>query len=352
MKPRKILSRICILILTCFVPAVGIVFPQTPGEMAPLFQSHELLHLTITMDTRTVLNDVDEETNQYPSQISYLSEEGEEIIVPVRIRTRGHFRRDKMNCDFPPLRLNFARATSGNSIFSAYDKIKLVSHCRSRGKQYEQNVLKEYLAYRLFNLLTEESYRVRLVEFNYADSEGEKDTIKKMGFLLEPTDFMATRNNLNYIEINYVQYNQCDWHKTTVLSVFQYMIGNTDWSIPAPHNIDLIQDKPSDPPVAVPFDFDWCGLVDAPYALPNDLLDIEDVRTRLFRGFCRSEEEFEKVFQEFRDVEEDMYETIRSIPGLNKREFEKILKYIEKFFITINNPRMVKNEFYNKCRTK
>jgi len=352
MKPLKFLKRICVFILTSYIPAVGIVIPQTPGELSPLFQSHELLYMTITMDTRTVLNDVDEETNQYPSQISYTSEEGKEIIVPVRIRTRGHFRKDKMNCDFPPLRLNFSEATSGNSLFSGYDKIKLVSHCRSHGNQYEQNVLKEYLAYRLFNLLTEESYRVRLVEFNYADSEEKRDTIKKMGFLLEPTEVMAARNNLNYIEIKYVQYDQCDWDKTTVLSVFQYMIGNTDWSIPAAHNIDLIQNKPSDPPVSVPFDFDWCGLVDAPYAVPNERLDIEDVRTRLFRGFCRSEEEFEKVFQQFRDIEEEIYETIRSVPRLNKREREKTVKYIEQFFITINNPKMVRNEFYNKCRTK
>ena len=257
-----------------------------------------------------------------------------------------------MNCDFPPLRLNFAKNTTQNSIFKGQDKIKLVTHCRTRGDQYEQNVLKEYLAYRLYNLFTEESYRVRLAEIRYADSGGKRDTIYKMGFLIEPAEQLASRNNKGYIEIKNVKQEHCDRDKMTMLSVFQYMIGNTDWSVPALHNIDLIQSEPSDNPVAVPFDFDWCGLVNAPYAVPSENLNIDNVRTRLFRGYCRSEEEFEAVFREFRSKEKEIYATFESVPGLNERELEKTIRYIDRFFNILSNPNLVRNEFYNKCRTE
>ncbi|MCK4748538.1 MAG: hypothetical protein KAT15_15910, partial [Bacteroidales bacterium] len=214
-----------------------------------------------------------------------------------------------------------------------------------------QNVLKEYLAYRLYNLFTEESYHVRLAELVYADSEGRRDTLRKMGFLIEPTEQMASRNQHTYIEIKNVQQVQCDSQKTIVLSVFQYMIGNTDWSVPVPHNIDLIQKQPGIAPVAVPFDFDWCGMVDAPYAVPAENLEINDVRIRLYRGYCRTEDEFEQVFRKFVEKKYEVYKTIESVPYLKDRERDKVHRYMDQFYETLENPKAVKKDFYKKCRT-
>jgi hypothetical protein len=254
-----------------------------------------------------------------------------------------------MNCDFPPLRLNFPIIESMNTVFKGQDKLKLVTHCRSKGTPYEQNVLKEYLVYKLYNLFTDESYRVRLVEMSYADSRAKRDTINKMGFLLEPTEQMTLRNNKTLVEIKNVQQGQCDPKTTTRLSVFQYMIGNTDWSVPVPHNIDLIQEKPEAAPVAVPFDFDWCGLVDAPYAVPAENLGISDVKTRIFRGLCRENHDYEVVFQEFRSKKEEIFQTIESIP-FNENEKKNIQRYIEEFYSMIDNPKLIQNKFSNDCR--
>jgi hypothetical protein len=346
-------NKIIVFSLVILFPSMGILpAQQEQGEPSLLFRSDETIELTLTMGVRTVLRDVGDDREQHPALISYLSSNGEIVELPLKIRTRGHFRKDPMNCDFPPLRLNFASKTSGNTIFEGQDKLKLVTHCRTRGSKYEQNVLKEYLVYRLYNLFTDESYQVRLVEFTYVDSLGKVDTLNRMGFFIEPSQQMTERNNCEGVLIKNVQQDQCERYKTNVMSVFQYMVGNTDWSIPAGHNVVLIREEITDPPITVPFDFDWCGLVNSPYALPNPVLGIDNVRTRLFRGFCRSENEFEMAFQEFREREEDIFKTIDSVPGLSDRERQNVVKYMEQFFKVINNPKLSRNEFLNNCRTE
>lgn len=353
MKPLKSITGIILLLLISSITYIDSALSQNvPDSSALLFRSHDLLSLTLSMDIKTVLRDRGDVWEQHPASISYLSDGGNTVVVPLKIRTRGYFRRDPMNCNFPPLRLNFAKQTSLNTIFQGQDKLKLVTHCRSRSDQYEQNVLKEYLAYRLYNLFTDESYRVRLIKLKYADSEGKRDTLIKMGFLIEPTEQMAARNSCQYIEIQKVRQERCHREKTTVLSIFQYMIGNTDWSIPVLHNIDLIQKNAGDPPVAVPFDFDWCGLVNASYAIPAEVLGIDNVRTRLYRGFCRNDEEFEQALQKFRDREDEIYQVIDSVPHLSKGERDETIRYMQQFFKTINNPKMVRKEFFENCRAE
>ena len=352
MKPSVItLHKFALLIVILLLPATYIVYTQDVASFElPLFQSDETLDMTLDMDIRKVLKDIGDNRNQHPAELSYLSQDGDTLKLPVRIQTRGHFRRDPMNCDFPPLRLNFSEKEAMNTIFEGQDKIKIITHCRSKGTQYEQNVLKEYLVYRLYNLFTDESYRVRLSNLTYSDTRGKRDTIFKMAFLLEPTEQMAARIHGKLVEIKNVQQVQCDSLKTIRLSVFQYMVGNTDWSVPVPHNVDLVQYKPGVPPVVVPFDFDWCGLVDAPYAVPAENLGISDVKTRIYRGLCREEADFERVFQEFRDKKEEVFQTIESV-SLDDKELENVLLYVEQFYSTLDDPALIKIEFYDACRT-
>lgn len=319
---------------------------------APLFQSDNPLPLTLTMNFREVLRDVGDETSQHQATISYPGPVGEPVTLPVQVKTRGHFRMNPMNCSFPPLRLNFTHEEVVNTLFEGQDKLKLVTHCRSRNDRYEQGVLKEYLAYRLYNLFTDYSYRVRLVEMHYIDSKASNDTLVKMGFLIEPTEQMIARNACNQVEIKNVRQGDCDPASIILLSVFQYMIGNTDWSVPALHNILLVQEHTGDPPVPVPFDFDWSGLVDASYAVPAEILGISDVKTRLYRGLCRSEEEYERALEEFLVREDEIFNAIRSVPHLDEKDMESTVRYMEKFFKTIHNPRKIKAELQRDCRTE
>jgi hypothetical protein len=327
------------------------VLSNTGEPHMPLFLSDEPLFLTLSMDVKTVIRDI-EEKESHLAEIRYTDQEGNEIKLPIKIKVRGNFRKDPVNCDFPPLRFNFSDTTVKNTIFGGQDKIKLVSHCRKRKDLYEQNVLKEYLAYKLYNLFTEESFLVRLVHLTYADTRGKLDTLKKMAFLIEPNQQMARRNGCEIIKVKNIHQERTNRHKTTVMSVFQFMIGNTDWSVPALHNVVLLKEYPEDFPIVVPYDFDWCGLVNAPYAVPAEHLDIESVSTRLYRGFYRPDAELQLALDEFRQRREEIYQTCRSVPFVTEKEMIKIIKYIDQFFNTIDNPKAVEVEFHRKCRTK
>jgi len=321
----------------------------TGEEPTFLFQSDEPLYLTLSMDVKTVIRDNEEKEN-HPAEISYTDQEGNEIKLPVEIRVRGNFRKDPVNCDFPPLRLNFSDTTVINTVFAGQDKIKLVTHCRTRQDLYEQNVLKEYLAYKLYNLFTEESFRVRLVHLTYADTRGKIDTLEKMAFLIEPNQQMARRNGCEILEVKRIQQERTNRHKINVLSVFQFMIGNTDWSVPALHNVVLLKEDSTDLPIAVPYDFDWCGMVNSPYAVPAEFLPIESVRTRLYRGFCRPDEEVQLALDEFRQRRDEIYHTCSSVPFLTEKELNKTIKYMDQFFKTIENPNAVELAFHRNCR--
>jgi hypothetical protein len=352
MKTHYTTAGSLLFLLFCFLIKTSSSAQAPAGEPALLFQSQDLLPLTLTMNFMEALRDVGDETSQHQGTISYTGSDGKPIILPVRIKTRGHFRRNPMNCNFPPLRLNFTSEEVVNTLFEGQDKLKLVTHCRSRNDRYEQYVLKEYLVYRLYNLFTEYSYRVRLVKMSYVDSIATTDTLVKMGFLIEPTEQMVSRNACNQIEIKNIRQGDCDPGSTTLVSVFQYMIGNTDWSIPALHNIVLVQEHTGDPPVPIPYDFDWSGLVDAAYAVPAEILGIDDVKTRLYRGLCRSEEDYEQAIEEFRVRENEIFDAIRTVPCLKEKEKGKIVRYVEQFFNTVDNPRKIKSEITSACRTK
>ena len=318
---------------------------------APLFQSDEPLFLTLSMDIKTVIRDI-EEKESHPAEISYTDQEGKEVKLPIKIKLRGNFRKDPVNCDFPPLRLNFSSTSVINTVFAGQDKIKLVTHCRSRKDLYEQNVLEEYLAYELYNLFTEESYLVRLVHLTYADTEGKIDTLEKMAFLIEPNQQMARRNDCELLKVKKIAQERTARQNMNVLSVFQYMIGNTDWSVSAMHNVVFLKEDPAALPIVVPYDFDWCGLVNAPYAVPAEHLPIESVSTRLYRGYCRPDAELQLVLDEFRQRREEIYHTCKSVPFLEEKDLNKIIKYMDQFFKTIENPKAVEVAFHQNCRTK
>ena len=353
---KNYLAFLILIVLICPINSFSRLDAQdvlsyTGEPPMPLFQSDETLFLTLSMDIKTVCRDREEEES-HPAEINYTDQEGNEITLPIKIRVRGNFRKDPVNCDFPPLRLNFSSSTVINTIFDGQDKIKLVTHCRTRKDLYEQNLLKEYLAYKLYNLFTEQSFHVRLVHLTYADTRGKVDTLEKMAFLIEPNQHMARRNGCEIIKSKHVQQEQTNRQKTTVMTVFQYMIGNTDFSVWALHNVVLLKADPAPLPIVVPYDFDWSGIINAPYAIPAEFLPIESVSTRLYRGFCRPDAELQPALDEFRQRRDEIYQTCSSVPFMTEKELKKTLKYMDQFFKTIENPKAVKFEFHENCRTK
>jgi hypothetical protein len=265
------------------------------------------------------------------------------------VRTRGNFRLRRRTCNFPPLRINFKTKDTENTVFHGEDKLKLVAHCQDNKEEFEQYVLQEYLIYRIYNLFTDRSFRVRLARMTYVDTGSDKEPFTRWGFLLEDDDRMAARNGMDIFEMQGIHPDATDYELVTLLYVFQYLIGNTDWSVSGMHNIELMAGE-TQVPYAVPFDFDWSGLIAAPYARPDPQLPIRKVRDRLFRGYCRTPEELAPVFAQFNAKKDDIYALYRNQAGLDEDYLEKTLKYFDEFYETINDPRKVDREFIRRCR--
>jgi hypothetical protein len=154
----------------------------------------------------------------------------------------------------PPIMLNFRLGNSPR--LRSLKKLKLVCGCETSNDD-EQLIIKEYLAYKMYNLLTEKSFRVRLVKIKYEDTRGKIKPYTQFGFLLEDVDELAARNKCVEVEGGQWLTESTDRDQMTLVAIFEYMIGNTDWSVPHYHNVKLMRlvSSPIAPPYVVPYDF-------------------------------------------------------------------------------------------------
>lgn len=318
------------------------------GPPAPLFASSEPLTITLEADFRTLVKDRGEDKVEHPGKLTYLDANGAPVTVPVDLRTRGNFRLKPSTCRFPPIRLDFPKKQMVGTIFEGQDKVKLVTHCQDRDS-YEQYTVHEHFIYRIYNLVSPLSLRVRLARLTYVDTSGEDDPFTRYGFMIEHIDALAERAWMKVTDTLNVHPATTDYRLTGVMDVFQYMIGNTDWSTYAQHNIELLRDQQGKL-YAVPYDFDWSGLISTPYAKPNPRLDIRTVRQRVYRGFCRPPEQFELAFGPFREQRDAIYALYDELPDLEPKQLKRVIEYIDEFYETLDDPKKVEREFVEKCR--
>lgn len=328
-------------------PAQSQVVDPAAGS---LFADDKPLRMVITMDFDVVLKDRAEEQDYKPGTLTYASDAGEVVALDLQLKTRGYYRLLWLDCDIPPLRLNLKKKQVMGTVFEGQDKLKLVTHCQNRSNSFQQYVLQEYLLYKAYNLLTDLSFRARLVEITYVDSRGRDAPVTKYGFFIEDEDRMAERNGANLVESAVRIHPEATHRETmTLLSVFQYMIGNTDWVVSTRHNVKMIYVDSTGTLVAVPYDFDWAGLINTPYAVPDAQLNLRSVRERRFMGFCRTEEEFAAVFERFQERREEILALFSSFPLLEEKYAERSVDYLQEFFETILRPSRVKREFLGAC---
>jgi len=266
----------------------------------------------------------------------------------IRIRARGEFRRK--TCYIPSLRLNFHNASSPR--LSSLDALKLVCTCKT-GTTYEQYLLKEYIIYKIYNLLTPKSFRVRLIKMNYQDIQGKKKSMSQYAFFIENIKVMAKRNHCKEYTKDKVTTEGTNRNQMTMVAVFQYMIGNTDWAVPVLHNIRLIypKDDSTARPYVVAYDFDFSGLVNTDYAIPAPgLTEIESVRQRLYRGFPRTMGELQTVFTVYKEQKEKIYAVINNFNLLSAANRKDIIGYLDEFYRTIDNESDVQTVFIDNAR--
>ena len=328
--------------------AVGVAAPAAGQESAPLFADHSPLLVTIEADLRAVRDDRSDDPEERPARISWTLADGSVRSADLQIRTRGNFRLQKRNCQMPPIRLNFRTSEMEGTVFEGQDKLKLVTHCRDRDG-YEQNVLEEYLVYRLYNQVTDRSFQVRVLKVSWVDGSGRDDPVTRAGFLIEDEDALAARLGGTMLEVPAAYPTDYVDEDAARVALFQYMVGNSDFSIVHFHNIKLLR-LADGSAVPVPYDFDWTGLVNASYARPDESLNIRNVRQRVFRGFCRPDFDAAPLRARFRELRPAFEETAEGVPWLDEDNRKRVREYLGDFYEVLDDPGRTERNLTRACR--
>jgi len=315
-------------------------------DSVKFFTEDDIIEMSITTDIKALQSQ--KGTPVYlPGTATLNFSDKTSITEDIGVAPRGVFRRDY--CKIPPMSLDFRRDPT--SRLSSLGKLKLVLGCSSSSSD-EELLLKEYVAYKLYNIVEQKSFRVRLLHVNYSDSKGKVKPFTQYAFLIEDDGAMARRNGCMKKTHGSYLTEATDRSTMTMVAIFQYMIGNTDWAVPNEHNIKLIFDKnkPNYPPYAVAYDFDYAGLVDASYAVPNEIIGTDNVRERVYRGFPRSMEEIQMVLDIYRAKKESIISYVKNFSLLSERTKKGMVSYLEEFFKMIQNKSEVQTAFIDNAR--
>ncbi len=329
------------------------VFAAEGSKKSRLFKGHEVMQLSLEAPFKEIYR-VRDKTIKHKASLSYL-DNGQRKSIPMNLQLRGNFRLDRENCSEPPLRFLFNKEVVRGTPFAKLEKVKFVQPCK-RKAHYQELVYREYLAYRLYNEITDDSYRVRLAEVKLVDSQkGSENTV--FGFFIEPNKRLAKRLERKQLKAQSIPMNQVDNVAMARLNLYQYMIANTDYSaITAKdgeeccHNVRVFKADADRYITPIPYDFDFSGMVNAPYAVPGISNSIKSVRQRRYRGFCEQNTALRQQAKMFSNKRGQMNLLVESLPGLNESSRKKTLAYLEKFFKTVGDAKLVEKKLVRYCR--
>jgi hypothetical protein len=313
---------------------------NTNKQEISLFGSDDLLDISLYFDLGSFLKK-SSQSDSFSGQLTIRPGEKDSVSKQVIIKYRGLLREEL--CSFPPIEISFEKPLYSDS--TKIKKLKLVTHCDPGGST-DEYVVREYLVYRLFNALTDTSLKVRLLKVNYIDTKKNKKTIVKYGIFIEPVEMLAKR--LNCAVLKTMTLNQQHILPATMdkVAIFNYMVANWDWSIPKQHNVKIIKPLSFNAGplgIAVPFDFDLTGVVNAEYAIPPPSSGIEKTRERIYLGSCRTKEVYIKTLREFLNSKEKIYSIVNDCPQLNKRSKFDITTFLDEFYNQLENPKNLDN---------
>jgi hypothetical protein len=319
---------------------------QTPK---PLFAASDTLRLTIQAPLSNLIHN--RETRQ---AIGGTLTDPAGNALPINIALRGITRRTSEICDFPPLRIDFTTPPPATSIFAGQRRLKLVTHCRSSAS-FQQNLLLEYAAYRMYNVLTPRSFLVRLASVDYRNPDG-RPIISRTGFFIEDLDDLAKRNGARELHApERIPIAYLSPPDAARYALFQHLISNHDWSMRAGpvgddccHNARLIGTLGPGTVIPVPYDFDFSGLVSASYAMPPDELRLGSVRQRFYRGYCSHNLQAAAIAAQMRAARPAILAALTQIPGLEDKTRTRATAYLEGFFADIATDASVA-KILNRC---
>jgi hypothetical protein len=333
--------------------ALGLMIAASAASAAepakPLFADDQAVRITIKGPIKRLASS-DDRSKAVTATVTAGAE-----TLPVRLSPRGITRLRKETCDFPPIRVDFTGAPPATSLFAGQRRLKLVTHCRS-GDSFQQYPLLEYATYRLYNQLTPLSFRVRLLQVDYVEEDG-KPLTSRVGFFIEDLGDVARRNGMAEARVgSRIQVSTLNPADAARFAVFQYLISNLDWAMQAGpegdtccHNSRLISAAGAPPYTTVPYDFDYSGLVDAPYAAPPEGINVSSVKMRRYRGFCRHNAEAIKAAADIRGQQGALTAVLAGIPQLGDGSKRKAAAFLGKSFQDIASDEAVTKNLLKTC---
>ena len=317
---------------------------------SPLFADTTPLQMEMRFDTKRICLNSDKNCPDVPGEIIYRDVDGSEKRLSVRIRTRGRWK--TANCNFPALFVFFTPSQTRGTLFEGEKMLPLTTHCKYRSKIYERYALIEYIAHRLYQLVTDLSLHTRLLHITYVNTETGK-SIVRYGFFIEHFDRFAARTDKVLHREKKIDLYKTIPREMATVALFQFMIGNLDWSAYASHNIAHFRDLDGIT-TPVPYDFDYSGLVNAEYAGPpaklQDSLHLSSTRDRRYRGFCWPGLNWSDLFDRFQRVRDDVYAEVASTPGLSKTARYDVKDYLERFYKIIDSEKRRRRLIMESCR--
>lgn len=347
------------ILLTLSMILSGTVMAQEDTTDTPkppkLFEDDSVMEVTLTGPWRKLVRDKSSE-DRHEGSLTYTDASGQERTISIGITTRGLTRRDIV-CDFPPLKLWFNKDENKGTEFRGQSSLKMVTHCE-RNEKSEQLYIKEFLSYKIYNLITPFSFRVRQLQVTYQEADSNRKPDVFFGFLIEDVDDVADRHDMLELDIKEVEPTELHAEETANYAVFQYLIANLDWAAtggPAGemccHNGKLIGTSVDDRPVyVIPYDLDSSGLVGARYALPPEGLGVRRVTDRLYRGFCAHNAELPAALDRYRQQRQAIIDLFENNELLEDKVKRVAVKFLEEFYETLDSDKEIQEEFIDKCR--
>ena len=283
------------------------------------------------------------------AELIYQFDDSSSIRHKVKLKTRGEYR--KKFCTIPPFWLNIKKSKIESNDLDGVKKVKVVTHCKN-SERFNDYLMKEYLVYKLYNIISPYSFRVRLIRMVYIDTGRNNKTTENWAFAIEPEKLLAKRLDARFIENDRLAMSTVNSGIMDELALFQYMIGNADYSITGRHNIKIIRFHGEGPVgnIPIPYDFDYTGFVNTSYAIPGENLGIENVRERYFLGPCRNKAVHQTVVDELNGHKQDLIDIMEQCEYISLRQKIYAVKYIESYFSESEATKFIEWSLKSTCR--
>ena len=326
---------------------VSTISAQINQKSDQLFENQDPLKIKLSYSNKVIRLETDD-TTYVKTNMSYWNN-NKWNDLEVSLRARGNFRRSK--CYFPPIKMKIKKSKAEGSLFEGNKNLKLVVPCLLQDEKND-NIVQEFIAYKLYEKISPYHFKTRMVEIEFSEVKKNKIIVHNLkGFLIEDDKRVADRFEGKSFE-RYIHPKAMDDMTSIQNSMFQFMIGNTDFSVAYQHNGKLLYANKKIYPL--PYDFDLCGLVDASYAIVNSRLGIKSVKDRKYRGFKRDESIVYEVRDQLLEKKSDFFQILDAQESNFElsTEFQSSKEFLISFFEILEDKSTFEKKVIQNMRTK